>query len=171
MDAAEIDTPDDIRSPRALSPEEVTAEFRADVEALEESAVELADRMHKLGDPRPYSTILRGIQRMMSGETRVSGEMRVLVTMMLRQQRRLQQLYADVTWKRLANGAWSAKAGEFYVTLSPQTRGRWLVNVAHKGGYSHPWPRWQDSLETAKRKAFVTIEDATDFLLVPPSVP
>jgi hypothetical protein len=154
----------EIFTARSRTSEELTAEFQAQVRELGDSPVELADRLQKLGDNRPYSTTLRGIQRMLTGETRVSGEMKALVTMMLRQQRRLKKKYADIVWKRLPDGSYASEVEDFGVTLAPQSRGRWLVHLRHKDGYSPPWPRWQDNLEAAKRKALVCVEDATEFL-------
>lgn len=150
---------------RTLTPQEVTAEFQAQFRELWDSPVELAERMARLGDYRPYSTILRGIQRMLSGETRVSGEMKALVTMMLRQQRRLEQKYVNLSWKPLPGGSYSALVDDFRITLVPKTRGRWLVNLCYKDGYSPPWPRWQDSFDAAKRRALVCVADAIDYLV------
>jgi hypothetical protein len=161
----ENDDSNDILALENKTPNQVTVEFQADINELNESPVELADRMSMLGDYRPYNTILRGVQRMLSGETRVSGEMKVLVTMMMRQQRRLKLRYSNLSWNQLPDGSWSTQANDFRVTLVPQKRGRWLVNVVHKDGYSHPWPRWQDNLESSKKQALVTVEDATDYLL------
>src|SRR5258708_37587704 len=141
MDNEAEENRDEIFGPRLLTAEELTAQFQSEIRELGESPVELADRMHKLGDYRSYSTILRGVQRMLSGETRVSGEIRVLMTIMLRQQRRLEQKYANLSWKRLPDGSHSTQAYDFRITLVPQTRGRWLVNLVYKDGYSPPWPR------------------------------
>jgi len=155
----------EIFEPRNKTPEEMTAEFQTQLRELGDSPVELADRMQKLGDDRPYNTILRGIQRMLSGETRVSGEMKALVTMMLRQQRKLKKRHANLTWNQLPDGAYSTQMDDFGITLAPQSRNRWLVNLRHKDGLSPPWPRWQDSLEAAKHKALICVEDATDYLI------
>jgi hypothetical protein len=48
----------------------------------------LARLMHRKGDDRQPATILRTIQRMATGEARVSGEMRVILTMMRRAKNR-----------------------------------------------------------------------------------
>lgn len=148
----------------ASNPEQVTAEFRAAVSELEETPTEFIERLHKLGDGRSWEALSRSVQRMLSGESRVSGEMQALTTMMLRQQRRLQRQHTDIQWI-MKSGCWSAQTGDFRLILDPQTKGRWRINVIYKSGYSHPWPRWQDSLERAKTKALVTTEDALDFII------
>jgi len=151
---------------RIQTAEEITAAFQEEVRELGAYPMELAERLHKLGDYRPFETTLRGIQRMLSGETRVSGEMKALVTMMLRQRRRLQRQHANLIWTRLPGDNYSTVADGFRISLSPQTRGRWHISVVHvESGYSHPWPRWQESLEAAKLMALTTVEDATDFLI------
>jgi hypothetical protein len=54
-------------------------EFRAALADLGISQAGLARLMAALGDPRPYETIRRGIQRMVTGHARVSGEMQALI--------------------------------------------------------------------------------------------
>jgi hypothetical protein len=54
-------------------------EFRAALADLGTSQSGLARLMTGLGDPRPYETIRRGIQRMITGHAKVSGEMQVLI--------------------------------------------------------------------------------------------
>ncbi len=67
---------------------ESAAWFRAMLEQLGENQSSLARLMHRKGDDRQPATILRTIQRMATGEARVSGEMRVILTMMLRAKKR-----------------------------------------------------------------------------------
>lgn len=161
MDAQERDDDDfwDVRS----TPEEVTAEFQEQVRELGGCLVELTDQMKKLGDYRPYNAIMEDIQRMVSGEKQVSAEMKVIVTMMLRQQLRLKHKYAELVWTR-EDGSYLAQADDFRISLIPQTRSRWLVSLIHKDGYRPPWPRWQDNLEAAKRRALVCMEEAAEHL-------
>ena len=63
---------------------ESAAWFRSALENLGETQSSLARLMHRKGDDRKLNTILRTIQRMAIGEARVSGEMRVILTMMQR---------------------------------------------------------------------------------------
>ena len=86
------------------TPEKITESFRTDLAELEESMVELAKRMQDMGDHRSYQAILRSIQRMAAGDTGVSGEMRVIVRALLRQQRRREKKYTGLKWQRQANG-------------------------------------------------------------------
>lgn len=67
---------------------ESAAWFKAMLEEIGETQSSLARLMHRKGDDRQPTTILRTIQRMASGEARVSGEMRVILTMMLRAKKR-----------------------------------------------------------------------------------
>jgi hypothetical protein len=67
---------------------ESAAFFLAALQVLEENHSSFARLMQKNGDDRQPETILRSIQRMASGEARVSGEMRVLLTFMMRGKRR-----------------------------------------------------------------------------------
>jgi hypothetical protein len=66
---------------------ESAAFFLAALQVLEENQSSFARLMKKNGDDRKPETILRNIQRMASGEGRVSGEMRVLLTFMTRGKR------------------------------------------------------------------------------------
>lgn len=143
------------------TPEEITESFRADLNELEETLVELAKRMRDMGDHRSFPAILRSIQRMAAGDTGVSGEMRVIVRALLRQQRRREKKYAGLKWQRQANGTVSAVVDDFSIDLYPKTKGRWLVHLVHiPTKYSPSWPDWQDSLDAAKRKALTCLEDA-----------
>jgi hypothetical protein len=64
---------------------ESAAFFLAALQVLEENQSSFARLMKKNGDDRKPETILRNTQRMASGEARVSGEMRVLLTFMMRE--------------------------------------------------------------------------------------
>jgi hypothetical protein len=101
---------------------------------------------------------------MASGDTRVSGEMQVIVELLMKARRRAEYEAARLKWDEIQQGCFSVKIRDFTVTLSPQTRGRWLVHLMHKDGYSPPWPNWQTSLEEAKIKAMLCLEDAVDDL-------
>lgn len=143
-----------------ITHEEIAQEWRAALEELGLSPVELADYMKKKGgDYRPYNTILRGIQRMVAGETRVSGEIFVIVRMLLRQQRRLEIKYHNIHWDILPSGAMSAQIEDYTVFLSPQTKGRWIVSCRADTGFSPEFGRWQDSLAEAKNKALACVEE------------
>lgn len=141
--------------------EEITEAFRADLQELQETPVELARRMQDMGDHRSFQAILRSIQRMAAGDTGVSGEMRVIVKALLRQQRRREKKYAGLKWQRQANGTVSAVVEDFSIDLYPKSKGRWLVHLVHiPSKYSPSWPAWQESLEAAKRKALTCLDDS-----------
>ena len=61
---------------------EGAAWFREQLEALGIGNSALARAMIENGDDRQFDTIVRGLRRMATGEARVSGEMRTLLTMM-----------------------------------------------------------------------------------------
>jgi hypothetical protein len=140
--------------------EEITEAFRNDLQELEETPMELAKRMQDMGDHRSFQAILRSIQRMAAGNTGVSGEMRVIVRALLRQQRRREKKYRNLKWQRQTNGTVSTVADDFTIDLYPKSRGRWLVHLVHiPTKYSPSWPSWQDNLEAAKRKALTCLDD------------
>lgn len=128
------------------------------------SAAALMDRMRSLGDYRSSATILRGINRALEGEIKPSGELMALVQQAVRFQRRLLRTYSHTPWTQLADGSYTTRLEDFTITLSPQTRGRWRVNLVHRDGFSPPFPRWQDSLEAAKRMAFITLDNGLNWL-------
>ncbi|ATF04073.1 hypothetical protein PhaeoP75_04474 (plasmid) [Phaeobacter gallaeciensis] len=122
----------------------------------------LVQKLEKFGDDRPSRAILRSIERMISGETKVSAEMSVIMSMLLRQHRRLNERYADLRWEITDNGTHHAQIDSWHVYLTPQTRGRWLLSCAagpERQDYSPPWGHWLDSFELAKHKALVEVEE------------
>ncbi|RMP44295.1 hypothetical protein ALO95_200080 [Pseudomonas syringae pv. antirrhini] len=147
------------------TPEELAEDFKKALKELNWSAVALADRMVSLGDYRPYKTILRGINRALEGQIKVSGELLALTRQMVRFKRRLQRTYGQTVWTQLGDGSHTTKIEDFTITLVPKSKGRWLVNLVHETGYSPAWPRWQNSLDDAKNVAFVTLDNAQNWLL------
>jgi hypothetical protein len=75
---------DDIetRQPPTTGSPESAAWFKAELEELGLTQSGFAKWLKKRGDDRQPGTILRHIQRMAGGEARVSGEMRVILSMM-----------------------------------------------------------------------------------------
>jgi hypothetical protein len=69
------------------TPESATF-FRAALEELGENQSSFARVLQRNGDDRKPEAILRSIQRMANGEARVSGEMRVLLNVMIRGKKR-----------------------------------------------------------------------------------
>jgi hypothetical protein len=138
--------------------------LRDDLAELGWTAAALMDRMQSLGDYRSPQTILRGLNRALAGQIRPSGELLALVRQMVRFKRRLLRSYGHTTWAQLGDGSHTTQIEDFRITLAPQTKGRWLVNVVHKDGFSPPWPRWQDDLEAAKHIAFITLDNAQNWL-------
>jgi hypothetical protein len=141
------------------------------IEQLQEGLAELgwtpaalADRMRDIGDYRKPQTILRSINRALEGETRPSGELLALVRQTVYLQRRLLRAYGDLPWTKLGDGSHTAEADDCRMTLKPKPGGRWLVVVMHKDGYSPRYPRWQVGLEAAKRMAYLTLDNALNWV-------
>lgn len=103
---------------------------------------------------------MRGIQRMAAGDTKVSGEMLVIVRMLVNQQRLQYSKLNQVEWTRQANNAWTAEFEGFKISLHPQTKDRWSIYLlAIETDYSPACASWQVGLEAAKRKALVRLAD------------
>lgn len=131
---------------------------------LDLSTSEIAHRMRMWGDYRSSSTIQRSIQRMRNGEIAISGEFCVVIKLLLARQEQFAARYKRINWIR--NDDVTAKIDEFDVTLKPYKNGRWVVIVRHRDtGYCAPWPTFPKSLDEAKRKAIVIIEDTRGFLI------
>ncbi|MEE4124031.1 hypothetical protein [Pseudomonas viridiflava] len=140
--------------------------LREDMKALEWTPAALMDRMQSLGDYRSSATILRGINRALEGGFKPSGELLALVRQAVRFKRRLLRTYEATAWTELGDGSHTSEVDDFRITLLPRSKGRWLVVVMHKDGYCAPYPRWQDSLESAKHMAFITLDNAQNWLHV-----
>ena len=73
---------DNARPPATTGTPEGAAWFRAELAALGMTQSSFAKWLKRRGDDRKDATILRHVQRMANGEARVSGEMRVILSMM-----------------------------------------------------------------------------------------
>jgi len=62
--------------------------FRQMLEELGHTQASFARWLAENGDNRPPVTIARGVRRMANGEAKVPGEVRVLMNVLLRQQRK-----------------------------------------------------------------------------------
>ena len=159
------ETIESIFGEREWTSEELAAELMKELNELGWSPVELADRMTSLGDYRPYKTILRGIHRALANKVKVPGELLALVKLEGHYKRRLKRTYDGLEWTRLPDGSWTTKAEGFIITLLPKTKGRWKVQMTHvDSGYSPSFPRWQDSLDQAKEMAWMTLDNAINWL-------
>ncbi|MNC09814.1 hypothetical protein D3C76_1290490 [compost metagenome] len=143
---------------------ELAEDLRHALDELGWTPAALMDRMRSLGDYRTPATILRGLNRALEGQIKPSGELMALVQQAVRFQRRLLRTYGDTVWTQLGDGSHTAQLEDFTITLVPQSKGRWLVTMVHKGGLRPKWPRWQESLEAAKHMAFVTLDDGQNQL-------
>jgi hypothetical protein len=148
---------------RPQTPEEATAAFRSALETLELSQRALAGKMKALGDQRSFDTILRGVQRMATGEARVSGEMQVILTQLVRERARAKRLVERTVWSE-GDGFLTATIEGVELSLSPQKGGRWQIHAQLEGprGYSPPIPHWRNSLPEAKLRAVLCVDEALD---------
>lgn len=158
-------TDDDDITSSELTSEDLAQDLRHALDELGWSPAALMDRMISLGDYRSPKTILRGINRALAGEIKPSGELRALVRQAVFFQRRLLRTYDHLEWTQLGDGSHTTRIEDFTITLVPQSKGRWLVNLVHTSGFSPSWPRWQNSLEDAKRMAFITLDNGINWLL------
>ena len=85
------DEPFERTSRGPLGSPESAGYFRAALEELGETKSSFARLLNRKGDDRQPDTIMRNLRRMAAGDARVSGEMRVILTMMLRARRRAEQ--------------------------------------------------------------------------------
>lgn len=148
---------------RSQTPEEATAGFRAAMASLGLSQRALAGRMRALGDKRDFETILRSVQRMATGDARVSGEMQVIMTLLLRERTRAERMVARANWRE-EDGWITATLEGVALSLSPQSRGRWQIHaqIDTPKGYSPPIPHWRNSLQDAKLRAVLCVDEALD---------
>jgi hypothetical protein len=135
--------------------------FRERIAAIHETQQGLAKRMRELGDSRPFSTVLRGVQRMATGDTRVSGEMQVILSLLAREVERQKAEVDALTWEVDAEGAVRTKSMGFTITMYPERSGyRIYVREETPDGYCAPWPRFPQGIEAAKLKAMETLHEA-----------
>lgn len=156
-----IQDPEDQEDERPCQ-EETAASLRALLEQLGGTQTALARRMRALGDYRSTSTILRSLQRMVSGATGVSGEMLVIARMMVNQQILREKQYRALKWTEDAGGKRvTARADGYKITLYAQTRGRWSLDLRQIAPphYSPEFSTWQPSVEAAKLRALACLQD------------
>lgn len=142
--------------------EELRALFVKALAEISFTPGELLKWMSLRGDYRDSSASIRGIQRMMAGETRVSGTMMVLVNVLVRQHRRLKSRYPKLIWSITEHGTYTTQVDNWHVYISPQTKGRWLLSCSSgpsRDDYSPPFGRWLDTLEEAQNKALMSVEE------------
>ena len=142
--------------------EELRIEFINALEKISFTPSELLKWMSRRGDYRESSASIRGIQRMMSGETRVSGPMMVLVNTLVRQHRRLKARHPNLAWSINEHGTYAAQVDGWHVYIAPQSKDRWLLTCSSglsREDYSPPFGRWLESLEEAQNKALMSVEE------------
>ncbi len=147
---------------RPPTDEELRSQFISALEEISFTPHELLKWMNLRGDYRDSSASIRSIQRIISGETRVSGTMMVLVKSLVRQHRRLKAQHPNIEWSITEYGIHCAEVDGWMVSISPQSKGRWLLSCRkgpNNDGYSPPFGRWLDSLDEAKNKALMAVEE------------
>ncbi len=141
--------------------EEAAADFRSKLLTLFETQYGLAKRMSELGDRRPFQTILRSVQRMLAGDSRVSGEMQAIMGLLIRERERAIYDANALQWSTDRNGLVRTKTKGFSITLMPERSG-WRIEVREDkdNGYCHPWPKFPPDLYEAKIKSMIWLEEA-----------
>lgn len=80
---------------RAGTPESAGA-FRVFLAEIGETQSGFARTLKRLGDDRADATILRHVQRMATGEARISGEMRVIMSILRHSRRKRAAQQPDI---------------------------------------------------------------------------
>ncbi len=70
-------------------------DFRAFLAEIGESQSSFARTLKRIGDDREMGTILRHVQRMATGEARISGEMRVIMAVFRNSRRKRRRVSVD----------------------------------------------------------------------------
>ncbi|KPF48873.1 hypothetical protein IP65_20585 [Novosphingobium sp. AAP1] len=142
--------------------------LRSTIEGLELNQSSFAGLLSELGDKRELKTILRSIQRMASADARVSGEMQVILTLLQRDKWRARRIAQATQWTERDNGGLTAEIQGVRLTLHPQSRGRWSIHARHMAegpdGYSPSIPHWRSSLEAAKIRAVLAVDETLDHI-------
>lgn len=146
-----------------LTSEEALASFREAMEELGLSPRALAQRMKRLGDGRKVDAILRSIQRMASGDARVSGEMQVILELLRRERRAAKRLASTTVWNETEDRRLFADVRGVRLWIAPESKGRWSIVARFGGdGYQAEFPHWRDSLIEAKIRAVLAVDEVLD---------
>lgn len=143
-------------------------ELRTGLDQLGFSQSRFAGLLTALGDRREIKTVLRSIQRMATGDARLSGEMQVILTLLKREEARARRVAASTVWTVHDDGRQSTVIQGVRVSVSPQSRGRWSIFARHiadgPDGFSPEFPHWRDNLEDAKLRAVLAVDETLDKL-------
>jgi hypothetical protein len=142
------------------TPEDEQRFVREKLEGMGFTPRGLAKRLSELGDYRAEGTVLRSIQRAASGQTRLSSELRIILTMLEKDWRRAAAFATNADWQQQTSGNFYTAARDFDIYLVGQSGGRWKVHLSHQHTkYSPSWIEWQDTLDVAKVRAFIQLDD------------
>jgi hypothetical protein len=140
--------------------------LRASIDDMKMSQSGFANLLSELGDTRELKTILRSIQRMAAADARISGEMHVILTLLQRERARARRIAEATPWEEDARGGYSATIQGVAISVSPQRGGRWAIHARHMGagsnGFSPSFPHWRASLEEAKIRAVLAVDETLD---------
>ena len=98
--------------------------LRAEINGLDVDQSGLARVFRRLGDHRDQATILRSLQRMLAGDVPVSGPMKVIMTLLLRERAAAYRLAEHVSWEQTKGGGYEAEVEGVKLTLAPQSHRR-----------------------------------------------
>ena len=94
--------------------------------------------MQKYGDHRTGATIIKGIKRMLSGETAVSGEIVVIVELIDKFRQAGESLGTHLEWSEVKEGCLVATHEGWTVTLD-HIRRCWRVSIQEPNGTVLSW--------------------------------
>lgn len=120
----------------------------------------------RLGDCRDVEAIAANIDAMVTGTTPVTGQMRVILTLIERERLRSDRLARSTTWEDNGRSGYVTEIAGVRLSVSPESHGRWSVHARHvaagMNGYSPPVPHWRHNLDDAKRRAIMAVDDPLD---------
>ena len=96
----------------------------------------------------------------------MSGEMQVILSLLGRDRARARRVAGTIDWKPDDRGGFSAEIQGVRISVSPHRGDRWSVQARHVAdgpdGYSPSFPHWRDSLDAAKIRAVLAIDETLD---------
>lgn len=103
---------------------------------------------------------------MLSGDVPVSGPMKVIMTLLLRERAAAYRLAQHVSWEKTESGGYRAEVEGVELTVTPQSHRRWSIHAQHVAngpdGYSPSIPHWRSSLDEAKIRAVLAVDETLD---------
>jgi len=117
----------------------------------------------ELGDKAEAIAAYRGIKKSREDFPNRSKADHVIVTLLQREHSRARRKVDKITWRQDDGGKLTTDQDGVHLTIWPESRGRWSIHAAKiDSGYSPPVPHWRKSLEDAKIRAVLAIDETLD---------